>query len=264
VQEDVVVGLVHEIRQRHPRIGTRKLKIMLERDHGIKVGRDWLFDVLDRNGLLLRRRIRHRRTTFSGHGLRTYPDCVKELVVSRPDEVWVTDITYLFVEGRSFYVFLMTDLYSRCIIGWKVSDNMRTENALDVLCQAFNNRNPEYANLPVIHHSDRGSQYCSYRYVSLLHKHGSIISMTETGDPKDNPVAERINGIIKNEYLYPLQVTASGLKRRVYEAIRRYNCERPHLSLSGFTPEHVYRTSCPVNKLWKNYYPYYQNVDAFD
>ena len=264
MQEDVVVGLVHEIRQRHPCIGARKLKIMLERDHGVKVGRDWLFDVLDRNGLLLRRRIRHRRTTFSGHGLRTYPDSVKELVVSRPDEVWVTDITYLFVEGRSFYVFLMTDLYSRCIIGWKVSDNMRTENALDVLRQAFNNRNPEYGHLPVIHHSDRGSQYCSYRYVSLLHKHGSIISMTETGDPKDNPVAERINGIIKNEYLYPLQVTASGLKRRVYEAIRRYNCERPHLSLSGFTPEHVYRTSCPVNKLWKNYYPYYQNVDAFD
>ena len=264
MQEDVVVGLVREIRLRHPCIGTRKLKIMLERDHGIKVGRDWLFDVLDRNGLLLRRRIRHRRTTFSGHGLRTYPDCVKELVVGRPDEVWVTDITYLFVESRSYYVFLMTDLYSRCIIGWTVSDNMRTENALEVLRQAFNNRNPEHEHLPVIHHSDRGSQYCSHRYVSLLHKHGSIISMTESGDPKDNPVAERINGIIKNEYLYPLQVTASGLKRRVYEAIRRYNCERPHLSLSGFTPEHVYRTGCPVNKLWKNYYPHYQNLDAFD
>jgi transposase InsO family protein len=118
--------------------------------------------------------------------------------------------------------------------------------------------------LPVIHHSDRGSQYCSYRYVSLLDKHGSIISMTETGDPRDNPVAERINGIIKNEYLYPLQVTAAGLKRRVYQAIRRYNCERPHLSLGGFTPEHVYRTGCPVNRLWKNYYPHYQDVDAFD
>ena len=141
---------------------------------------------------------------------------------------------------------------------------MRAENALDVLRQAFRNRNPEYAHLPVVHHSDRGSQYCSYMYISLLHKHGSIISMTETGDPKDNPVAERINGIIKNEYLYPLQVTSSGLKHRVYEAIRRYNCERPHLSLGGFTPEHVYRTGCPVNRLWKNYYPHYQNVDAFD
>ena len=88
--------------------------------------------------------------------------------------------------------------------------------------------------------------------------------MTETGDPRDNPVAERINGIIKNEYLYPLQVRAAGLKHRVYQAIRRYNCERPHLSLAGFTPEHVYRTGCPVNRLWKNYYPHYQDIDAFD
>lgn len=263
-REDVILSLVRSIRSHHPCIGTRKLKIMLERDHGINVGRDRLFDLLDRNGLLLRRRVRHRRTTFSGHGLRTYPDWVKELVVSRPDEVWVTDITYLFVEGRSFYVFLMTDLYSRFVVGWTVSDNMRAENALDVLRQAFRNRNPEYSHLPVIHHSDRGSQYCSYKYISLLHKHGSVISMTETGDPKDNPVAERINGIIKNEYLYPLQVTISGLRRRIHDAIRRYNCERPHLSLSGHTPEHVYRTGCPVNRLWKNYYPHYQNVDAFD
>lgn len=264
LQEDVVLSLVHDIRSRHPRIGTRKLKIMLERDHGVDVGRDRLFEMLDRNGLLLRRRIRHRRTTFSGHGLRTYPDCVKELVVSRPDEVWVTDITYLFVEGRSYYVFLMTDLYSRFVVGWTVSDNMRADNALEVLRQAFNNRNPDYRHLPVIHHSDRGSQYCSYRYVSLLDKHGSIMSMTETGDPRDNPVAERINGIIKNEYLYPLQVRAAGLKHRVYQAIRSYNCERPHLSLGGFTPEHVYRTGCPVNRLWKNYYPHYQDVNAFN
>lgn len=260
----MIVGLVREIRRRHPCIGTRKLKIVLLRDHGVDVGRDRLFDTLDRHGLLLRRRIRHRRTTFSGHGMRTYPDCVKGLVVSRPDEVWVTDITYLFVQGMSYYVFLMTDLYSRFVVGWTVSDNMRAENALDVLRQALRNRNPKYVHLPVIHHSDRGSQYCSYKYVSMLNRHGSIISMTETGDPKDNPVAERINGIIKNEYLYPLQVTATGLKRRIYEAIRRYNCERPHLSLSGFTPEYVYRTGCQVNRLWKNYYPHYQDVDAFD
>ena len=260
----MIIGLVREIRRRHPRIGGRKLKIMLERDHGINVGRDMLFGILGRNGLLLRCRVRHRRTTFSGHGLRTYPDCVKELVVGRPDEVWVTDITCLFVEGMVFYVFMMTDLYSRYVVGWTVSDNMRTENALEVLRQAFSNRNPEFAHLPVIHHSDRGSQYCSYRYVALLHLHGCIISMTETGDPRDNPVAERINGIIKNEYLYPLQVTAAGLKSRLYEAIKRYNCERPHMSLGGFTPEHVYRTGCPVDKLWKNYYPHYQDIDAFD
>ena len=121
--------------------------------------------------------------------------------------------------------------------------------------------NPQYKQLPIIHHSDRGSQYCSLDYVKLMKRNGMEISMTESGDPRDNPIAERVNGTIKNEYLYPLQVSMTGLRMRVQKAIHMYNAERPHLSLGMNTPEQVYRTGCETHRLWKNYYPYYDDVN---
>ena len=263
VEIDKTLDAVRKIRGSHPKIGVRKLKVMLERDYGIAVGRDSLFDILRNAGLLVRRRLRHKRTTFSGHGLRTYPNLIKDLVPARPDEVWVTDITYLYVDGRSMYIFLVTDVYSRMVIGWKVADNMRAENAAAALRMALRNRDPRYSYLPVIHHSDRGSQYCSLEYVKLLGMHNMMISMTESGDPRDNPIAERVNGTVKNEYLYPLQVTMTGLDMRVRKAIHLYNAERPRLSLNMNTPEHVYRTGCETHRLWKNYYPHYENVSIF-
>ena len=263
VEIDKTLDAVRKIRGSHPKIGVRKLKVMLERDYGIAVGRDSLFDIMRNAGLLVRRRLRHKRTTFSGHGLRTYPNLIKDLVPARPDEVWVTDITYLYVDGRSMYIFLVTDVYSRMVIGWKVADNMRAENAAAALRMALRNRDPRYSHLPVIHHSDRGSQYCSLEYVKLLGMHNMMISMTESGDPRDNPIAERVNGTVKNEYLYPLQVTMTGLDMRVRKAIDLYNAERPHLSLNMNTPEHVYRTGCETHRLWKNYYPHYENVSIF-
>lgn len=264
VEIDMILDVVRQIRKSHPKIGVRKLKVMLERSYGIEVGRDSLFDIMRNAGLLVRRRLRHRRTTFSGHGLRTYPNLVKELVPTRPDEIWVTDITYLYVDGRSMYIFLVTDVYSRMVVGWKVADNMRAENAAAALKTALRNRNPRYSKLPIIHHSDRGSQYCSQEYVKLLSENNMIISMTESGDPRDNPIAERVNGTIKNEYLYPLQVTMSGLGMRVKKVTHLYNAQRPHLSLNMNTPEHVYRTGCETHRLWKNYYPYYEDVAVFD
>ena len=264
VEIDMILDVVRQIRKSHPKIGVRKLKVILERSYGIEVGRDSLFDIMRNAGLLVRRRLRHRRTTFSGHGLRTYPNLVKELVPTRPDEIWVTDITYLYVDGRSMYIFLVTDVYSRMVVGWKVADNMRAENAIAALKMALRNRNPRYSKLPIIHHSDRGSQYCSQEYVKLLSENNMIISMTESGDPRDNPIAERVNGTIKNEYLYPLQVTMSGLGMRVKKAAHLYNAERPHLSLNMNTPEHVYRTGGETHRLWKNYYPYYEDVAVFD
>ena len=211
-------------------------------------------------GMLVRKRMRHRRTTFSGHGLRTYPNVVKEIVPSRPDEIWVTDITYLHVENRHMYIFLVTDVYSRMIVGWKVADNMRDDNAVEALKMAFKQMNPQYRAMPTIHHSDRGSQYCSLKYVNLMNDHKMIISMTENGDPRDNAIAERINGTIKNEYLYPLEVSLTGLNMKVLKAIHTYNAERPHLSLNGHTPEYVYRTGCETHRLWENYYPDFDNV----
>lgn len=261
---DKILEAVRRIRQRHPKMGARKLKVVLKRDYGVDVGRDSLFDIMRGAGLLMRRRNRHRRTTFSGHGLKTYPNMIKDLVPSRPDEVWVTDITYLYVEGKSFYIFLVTDAYSRMVVGWKVADNMRAGNAIDALKMALHNRNPRYRHLPIIHHSDRGSQYCSLEYVKLMEKNHMIISMTESGNPRDNSVAERVNGSVKNEYLYPLQVGMSGLNHKVHKAMRLYNTERPHLSLNMNTPEHVYRTGCNTHRLWKNYYPYYDDVSILD
>lgn len=263
VEIDKTLDAVRKIRMSHPKIGVRKLKVMLERDYGIAVGRDSLFDIMRNAGLLVRRRLRHRRTTFSRHGMRTYPNQIKDLVPSRPDEIWVTDITYLYVDGRSMYIFLVTDVYSRMVIGWEVADNMRAENAVTALKMALRNRDPRYRHLPVIHHSDRGSQYCSLAYVKLLERHSMMISMTESGDPRDNPIAERVNGTVKNEYLYPLEVTMAGLDMRVRKAIHLYNAERPHLSLNMNTPEHVYRTGCETHRLWKNYFPHYENVSIF-
>lgn len=263
-EADSVLEAVRRIRGSHPRMGVRKLKTVLERDFGISVGRDSLFDIMRGSGLLLRRRVRHRRTTFSGHGLRTYPNVIKDLVPTRPDEIWVTDITYLWVEGLSRYIFLVTDAYSRMVVGWTVADNMRAENAVAALRMALRNRNTHNAHLPVIHHSDRGSQYCSMEYVRLMRSHNMTISMTDRGDPRDNPIAERVNGTVKNEYLYPLRVTLAGLRARVFKAIHMYNAERPHLSLNMNTPEYVYRTGCETHRLWRNYYPHYENVDIFD
>ena len=258
---DQTLDTVEKIRKKHPKMGVRKLKVVLARDYGIDVGRDSLFDIMRNAGLLMRKRMRHRRTTFSGHGMRTYPNLIKEIVPSRPDEIWVTDITYLHVEGRHMYVFLVTDMYSRMVVGWKVADNMRDDNAIEALKMALRGMNPQYKEMPVIHHSDRGSQYCSLDYVKLMKKHSMEISMTEGGNPRENSVAERVNGIIKNEYLYPLQVSISGLHMRVHRAIHAYNADRPHLSLNMHTPEYVYRTGILTHRLWKNYYPYYDSLN---
>ena len=258
---DQTLDTVEKIRKKHPKMGVRKLKVVLARDYGIDVGRDSLFDIMRNAGLLMRKRMRHRLTTFSGHGMRTYPNLIKEIVPSRPDEIWVTDITYLHVEGRHMYVFLVTDMYSRMVVGWKVADNMRDDNAIEALKMALRGMNPQYKEMPVIHHSDRGSQYCSLDYVKLMKKHSMEISMTEGGNPRENSVAERVNGIIKNEYLYPLQVSISGLHMRVHRAIHAYNAERPHLSLNMHTPEYVYRTGILTHRLWKNYYPYYDSLN---
>ena len=265
VEVDKVLNLVRRIRKRHPKMGVRKLKVLLKRDHDIDIGRDCLFDTMRDAGLLIRRRIRHKRTTFSGHGLRVHPNLVKDIVPTRPDEIWVTDITYLQEGYKSMYVFLVTDVYSRMVVGWQIADNMRTENAEQALKMALKGRNPQYRHLPVIHHSDRGTQYCSFSYIKFLNRHNMQISMTERGDPKDNAIAERVNGTIKNEYLYPLQKNLMCcLRMKAWKAMHYYNAERPHISLNMNTPEHVYRTGCETHRLWKNYYPYYDGLDILD
>jgi transposase InsO family protein len=243
VKEEIILEMVNSIRQKMPRLGGRKLmRLILERtDDQIKIGRDGFFNLLRGHDLLIRRRKHRVITTNSFHWLRKYPNLIKNLPVIRSNQVWVSDITYIRTEEGFLYLFLVTDLYSRRILGWKLADNMESDNAVMALEQAIENAKGLVRG--TIHHSDRGMQYCSGDYVKLLTKNQMKISMTENGDPYENAVAERVNGILKDEWLYELQLKN---KRHTLEIMNQiialYNENRPHLSLNYQTPEMVYNS----------------------
>lgn len=258
VETEVLLKEVLRIRKDHKRIGTRKLYKMLTPvmiEHQIKIGRDKLFDLLSAHHLLIRRRRRNIRTTFSNHWLRKYPNLIRDFVPATPNQLWVSDITYWKVNGYTVYITFITDAYSHKIVGYNLADTLEaleSMKALKMALQPF-----EGAASHLIHHSDRGLQYCSKEYVGLLNKFEIQISMTETGDPLENPVAERVNGIMKEEYL-DVQELKSVKEAITYlhKAIRLYNAERPHMSVSNLTPDAVHYAKEPmdVNRLWKNYY----------
>ena len=258
LEQELVIKEVLKIREKHPRIGTRKLHAMLEDfmiAHQIKMGRDALFDLLSAHQLLIRKRRRSIKTTHSHHWLKKYSHLLKDFIPKRPNELYVSDITYWKIEQGYVYISLITDAYSHKIVGYDVAASLETNNSLKALKMALAhlelNRNDT-----LIHHSDRGVQYCSTKYVRLLIEYGVKISMTENGDPLENAIAERVNGILKDEYLYCYQVQnlyeAKGLLKQV---IMRYNEERPHMSIGNLVPQKVH--SGQVNKgqkKWKNYY----------
>lgn len=249
----VVLQAVRTIRAELPGVGGRKLQHMLSSDYGIAVGRDALFDMLRRQGMLCKVRRRRVRTTFSGHGLAVYPNLTAGRIPLRPNEIWVSDITYNDI-GRSFrYLFLITDAYSKKIVGWRPSDNMGSDNAVVALKMALKQRKDR---LPLIHHSDRGLQYCAAKYVTLLRRNGISPSMTEKGDPRENAVAERVNGILKEEFLKYESVNGRNVDGIIACIIRSYNELRPHLSLGYTTPEEAHKMTGPQPRLWKNYYHY--------
>lgn len=254
VLNDVVVEIVKDIRERCPKVGTRKLQLMLKKYYGLSYGRDRLFALLEENGLLVRQRHRKPRTTFSGHVLPVYPNMVKGLVPTRPNEVWVSDITYIRVGDKFLYLFLITDMYSRKIVGWALSENMGASNAVKALRMAIAQK-PDLR-LETIHHSDRGLQYCCADYVKLLKSHGILISMTEASDPRENAYAERVNGTIKNEFLRPLKANEENVAGLVCKAIKEYNTFRPHSSIEWLTPEEAHHMEGPLERKWKTY-PWY-------
>ena len=201
-EQELIIKEVLRIRQTHRRMGGRKLYELLEPfmiSHQIKMGRDALFDILAANNLLVKRRKRKIFTTQSFHWLRKYPNQIRHYIPRRPNQLWVSDITYWKIESGHLYISFVTDAYSRKIVGYHVADNLDAIETIQALKMAIDDNQGSLNNL--IHHSDRGIQYCSSGYVSLLQKHKIMISMTENGDPLENPIAERINGIIKNEYL---------------------------------------------------------------
>lgn len=252
LEEYFILSQVQKVRQRQPRIGGRKLLVKLE-EIGIQIGRDALFDMLRHNGLLVRRRRNGIRTTNSSHWLRKYPNLIRHFEPMRPNQLWVSDITYLETEEGFLYLFLITDAYSKKILGWALADNLDADNAVEALDMALRSMKEDCSGL--IHHSDRGVQYCSDKYVKRLSKHDIQISMTENGDPLENAIAERVNGILKDEWLYDLgKMDKSGMQKIVPQIIQIYNDERPHLSLNMLTPNKAHQMSERLKKRWKNYY----------
>lgn len=262
-----ILQLVRKIRQDHPRIGGRKLYRMLEKEfleREIKMGRDGFFDLLAANKLLIRRRRRKMRTTFSGHPFRKYPNLIKELVVERPNQLWVSDITYWFTQFGCLYISLVTDAYSKRIMGYSVAPTLGSVHCKAALQMALKKIKKRTAKT-LIHHSDRGIQYCSAIYIGLLDAYHVQISMTETGDPLENPIAERINGILKNEYLAHRGVYSLAQAELVLDqAVFLYNYKRPHLSCDMLVPDQAHNGEKKLKRRWKNYYPKRQAVNVVD
>lgn len=253
VEEDFIINEVRKIRCRQPRIGGRKLLVLLKRQ-GIQIGRDAFFDLLGSNCLLVKRRRNGTRTTQSSHWLRKYPNLVRHFEPSRPNQLWVSDITYLTTTEGFMYLFLITDAYSKKILGFSLAEDMEATHAVAALKMALRTMKADCPGL--IHHSDRGVQYCANEYVQVLSKRNVAISMTEDGDPLENAIAERVNGILKDEWLYELgKVDKSVMRATVPKIIQIYNAERPHLSLNMLMPDQAHQMSGKLDKLWKNYYP---------
>jgi len=254
VKEDIILQEVIETRKQLPCLGTRKLHHVLEPRlhlHKISIGRDYLFDLLAEHGLLIRCRKRKIITTDSRHWMRKYSNLCKTITVNGPEQVWVSDITYVRMVNQWAYLSLITDAYSRKIMGYSLRNDLAAEGCISALKMALKNR---VYNDSLIHHSDRGSQYCSQQYVNLLVENNIAISMTENGDPYENALAERVNGILKTEFhLYNCQLGFEQTEKLVQKSIEAYNTLRPHSSCDFMTPDETHLKTGQINKRWKHY-----------
>ena len=259
IEEELVLQQVSCIRKQHRRIGTRKLYEMMQpfmMEHNIKMGRDALFTLLSANGLLIRKRKRRIQTTNSLHWLRKYPNLVRDFIPTAINQLWVSDITYWKVGDRYVYISFITDAFSHKIVGYFVSETLEAAGSIEALRMALSASGAE-SHPQLTHHSDRGIQYCSQQYVKLLQDYGIQISMTENGDPLENAMAERINGIMKEEYLETYQVdNIKDARALLKEVVELYNAQRPHMSIGYATPNEVHQSTQPIKteRVWKNYY----------
>lgn len=240
-----MIKLVQPIRLRQPRIGTRKLHCLLTsalEQVEIKVGRDKLFYILRQARLLVQPQRAYHKTTNSHHRFRRHPNLLKpgpgQVVPNGPEQVWVADITYLPTRGKFVYLSLVTDAWSRKIVGYHVHGSLQTEEVSCALKMALRNRRSK---TPLIHHSDRGIQYCSTYYQEIHRRHGLLCSMTDGYDCYQNALAERINGILKGEFLLHRPEGLAQAAKMVAQSIRIYNQERPHTALKYKTPDEVHR-----------------------
>lgn len=233
-----------------PRIGTRKLYHLLSESlKELKVGRDRLFDILKANHMLIEPKRSYHVTTWSHHRFRKHPNRIKELEICRPNQVWVSDITYIGKREKPCYLSLITDAYSKKIVGYYASNTLNTESSIKALKMAQKQRK---SNESLIHHSDRGIQYCSDEYQYYLNKFKIDCSMTQNSDPYENAVAERVNGILKQEFVIDTyHLDLSLMKQIVEEAIKIYNNERPHLSNHMLTPSQMHQQRIMKIKTYK-------------
>ena len=251
IEAEIILQQVHHVRSKHKRMGVKKLYLKLGsflKTHQIKLGRDALFDLLREFGMLVKPLKRSHYTTDSYHRFYKYPSLVKNWLPSAPNQLWVSDITYIEVKDGFSYLSVITDAFSHKIVGWHLTKSPTAKASIEALKMAFkNNKNISQ----LIHHSDRGAQYCSQEYVSRLKSKGIKISMTEHGDPYENAMAERINGIIKNEYLEKRYQTDGQLWFDVSKSVRLYNTDRLHMSIGMQTPEYIHQTGLVTKNLWK-------------
>ena len=258
-EEGLIVSEVLRIRKNHRHMGGRKLYERLQPfllAHQIKIGRDRLFDILSANYLLVRRKKNQTITTNSFHRFKKYANLIKEFTPMAINQLWVSDITYWRIQNGFIYISFITDAYSRKIVGYHLADSLQTSETIQALQMAIASltKTPN-DQVRLIHHSDRGTQYCSKEYVKLLQNNNIEISMTENGDPLENAIAERVNGIIKEEYLNDYQVENIQEATKLLETVvNLYNNERPHMSIGNLTPNQVHQNNLKTEKLWKNYY----------
>lgn len=255
VREELLIQLIMKLRKRMPRLGGRKLlyKIKPQLQGELSMGRDKFFKFLREHGLLVRRRRYRPYTTMSNHWLRKYNNLIKDFEPTGPNQLWVSDITYIDTAEGFAYLFLITDGYSRKIMGWSISKTLHAKHALRALYMAISQL--EAGTKSVIHHSDRGVQYCSDKYVRLLKRNGFRISMSEDGNPLDNAIAERLNGILKDEWIRGLKLKTVGeAMRKIDPIIKIYNSERPHSSIDMLTPDQAHSQRGKLRRHWKNYW----------
>ncbi len=250
---EVILQNVAEIRKEMPKIGTRKLyeylkPILLKL--GIKIGRDALFKLLRSKQLLIKKTKRYHITTDSKHFFKTSPNLIKNIEIKHAEQVFVTDITYIKTDQAHAYLAIATDAYSKKIMGWALEDNMKVGMVKEALNMA--KKNCIHNNNSIIHHSDRGIQYCCPDYTEFAKKHDFIMSTTQKYDPYENAIAERINGILK--YEFGLRKTIANIeiaRKMMKQAVDIYNNKRLHWSLDLNTPQKVHEEY--NNQQYKNY-----------
>ena len=238
----IIAELVSEVRTEigNFKIGARKLLPLINEKlsgNTLSIGRDQLFEVMELYGLKVRKRKRRRPcTTNSEHDFGVYPNLIKHLDLQEAERVWASDITYIRIKDRFLYLNLITDCYSRKIMGYCLHPDLSAEGTLKALMMALGNR--QYPTRKLIHHSDRGIQYCSQIYINMLKTHSISISMSAKGSPQENPLAERVNGILKDEYDLGKQLdNEDKALQKVESSINSYNLRRPHNSLDDDTPQ---------------------------